>query len=90
MAHVAYESMLRPVVRLFMHPCPGNRVVIGRAVVYYARTAHAYSAGIKCRHCTYLIQNLIWAVCLKYEAKPSSIIFSKMVKLYHSSIIKGT
>ena len=51
MAHVAFESMLRPFVRLFMHPCPGNRVAIGRAVLYYARTAHAYSAGIKCRHC---------------------------------------
>ena len=30
-----------------MHPCPGNLVAIGHAVVYYARAAHAFSAGIK-------------------------------------------
>ena len=34
-----------------MHLCPGNLVAIGRAVVYYARAAHTFSAGIKCRHC---------------------------------------
>ena len=27
-------------------------MAIGRAVVYYARAAHAFSAGIKCRHCS--------------------------------------
>ena len=38
-----------------MHPCPGNWVVNGRAVVYYDRAAQAFSAGIKCRHCnTYM------------------------------------
>ena len=36
-----------------MHQCPGKWVAIGRAVVYYARAAHAFSAGIKCRHCSY-------------------------------------
>ena len=35
-----------------MHLCPGNWVVIGRAVVYYARDAHTFSAEIKCPHCT--------------------------------------
>ena len=30
-----------------MHPCPGNLVAIGRMVVYYARAADAFSAGIK-------------------------------------------
>ena len=35
-----------------MHPCPGNRVAIGRAVVYYTLAAHTFSAGIKCRHCS--------------------------------------
>ena len=30
-----------------MHPCPENWVAIGRAVVYYARAAHSFSAGIK-------------------------------------------
>ena len=32
-----------------MHPCLGNRVANGHAVVYYA---HAFSAGIKYRHCS--------------------------------------
>ena len=36
-----------------MHPCPGNWVAIGRAVVYYARGDQAFSAGIKCRHCSH-------------------------------------
>ena len=30
-----------------MHSHPRNLVIIGRAVVYYARSAHAFSAGIK-------------------------------------------
>ena len=34
-----------------MHPSPVNRVAIGRGVVYNARAAKAFSAGIKCRHC---------------------------------------
>ena len=33
-----------------MHPCPENRISIGRVVVYFARAAYAFSAGIKCRH----------------------------------------
>ena len=49
---VACESKLRSVVRSSMHPCPENLVAIGRAVVNYAQDAHAFSAGIKCRHCT--------------------------------------
>ena len=51
MTHVACESKLRSVVRSFIHPSPRNWVTIGRAVVYYAWAAHAFSAGIKCRHC---------------------------------------
>ena len=35
-----------------MHSYPRNLVIIRRAVVYYARSAHAFSAGIKCQHCT--------------------------------------
>ena len=35
---------------LWSHPCSGNWVAIGRAVVYYSRAVHAFSAGIKCRH----------------------------------------
>ena len=34
-----------------MHLCLGNRVDIGRVIVYYARAAHSFSAEIKCRHC---------------------------------------
>ena len=51
MTHVACESKLDSVVRSPMHPCPGKWVAIGRVVVYYARVAHAFSAGIKYRHC---------------------------------------
>ena len=48
MAHVACESKLRLLVRSSMHPCPGNWVAIGCAVVYYARSTHTFSAVIKC------------------------------------------
>ena len=34
-----------------MHLCQGNWVTIGRAVVYYAWAAHAFSTGVKCWHC---------------------------------------
>ena len=40
-----------------MYPCPGNWVAIGHAVVYYARVAQAFSAGIKFRHCMLSICN---------------------------------
>ena len=36
---------------LWSHPCPRNWLAIGRAVVYFAWVAHAFSAGIKCGHC---------------------------------------
>ena len=52
MTHEACESKLRSVVRSSMHPYPGNWVAIALAVVYYAWAAHAFSAGIKCRHCS--------------------------------------
>ena len=45
-AHVACGSKLRSVVMSSMHPFPGNGLAIGRAVVYYARDAHAFSAKI--------------------------------------------
>ena len=53
MTHVACETKLNSVARSSMHPCLGNCVAIWRAVVYCAWTAHAFSAGIKCRYCTY-------------------------------------
>ena len=46
--YVACKSKLRSVVRSSMHPCLGNWVAIGRAVVYYARAAHTlqeFNAG---------------------------------------------
>ena len=50
-AHVVCESKLRSVVRSSTHPCPGKWLAIGRAVVYYARASHTFSAGMNCRHC---------------------------------------
>ena len=41
MPYVACKSTLRP----------GNWMAIGRAVVYYARATHVFSAGIKCQSC---------------------------------------
>ena len=49
MSHVACEYKLWSVVRSSMHQ--GNWVTIKHAVVYYAQAAHAFSAGIKSRHC---------------------------------------
>ena len=49
MTRVAGELKLRvrEVRNLWSCSCPENWIAIGRAVVYYARTAHAFSAGIK-------------------------------------------
>ena len=48
MTHAACESKLRSVVRASKHSCPA----IGRTIVYHAQAAHAFSAGIKCQHCS--------------------------------------
>ena len=48
MTYAACESKLRSAAS---HPCIRYWVAIGYVVVYYARAAHALSAGIKCRHC---------------------------------------
>ena len=47
--HVACKSKLLSFVRsyMYMHPCLGNWVAIGRVVVYI--TVLIFSAGIKCR-----------------------------------------
>ena len=45
MTHIACEPKLRSVVRSSM---PRK---LGGAVMSYARAVHAFSAGIKCRHC---------------------------------------
>ena len=84
MTHVACESKLRSIERSFIHPWPRNWVTIGRAVVYYARAPHAFSAGIKCRHCIYSsIHSFI------YESMYLSIIvpiYSSMYVCIHSFI----
>ena len=51
MTHVACESKLRSDVRSSIPQCPGNLVATGCALLYNARTAHAFSAGTKCQHC---------------------------------------
>ena len=55
MTHIACESKLRSAVRSSTHLFPENWGAIGSAVVVGARAAHAFSAGIKCRHGTYLL-----------------------------------
>ena len=42
-----------------MHTGPGNLVAIRCAVMYYARAAHAFSAGIKCWHCKNFCGNTV-------------------------------
>ena len=55
MTHVAFESKLRSFVRSSMHSYPGTWVALGYVVAYFARTAHAFSAGTKCRNCNVVI-----------------------------------
>ena len=57
--HVACNSKVHSVVRSSIHTGPGNWVEIGRAVVYSVRAAHAFSAVIKCRHCTLLFSSTL-------------------------------
>ena len=51
MTHVDCKSEVRSVIRSFLHQYPKKWVAIGHVVVYYARSAHRFSARIKCRHC---------------------------------------
>ena len=51
MTHVDCTSKVRLVIRSFLHPYPKTWVAIGHAIMYYARSAHIFSARIKCRHC---------------------------------------
>ena len=55
-------------VQLGDHPCPGNWSAIGHAVVYYARDAHAFSAGNNCRHCTASILEVYYGVGLMMDS----------------------
>ena len=51
MTQVDCKSKVRLDIRSFLHPYPKMWVSIGHAVVYHARSAHIFSARIKCRHC---------------------------------------
>ena len=66
MTHVDCKSEVRLVIRSFLHPYPKKWVAIGHAVVYHARSAHRFSARIKCRHCTLWIYSgtLKTATCM--------------------------
>ena len=48
-----------------MHQCPGNGVAVGRAVVYYARAAHAFSAGTIVHHRN-IAKKIIFITILTY------------------------
>ena len=58
-----------------MHPYPGNFVAIRRAVVYYDRTVHAFSAGIECWYCSYIGD--MYSICCYVVG--TSITFSILV-----------
>ena len=57
MTHVTCEPKLHSALRSCIHPCPGNWVAIGCVVVYYARAAHAFSAGIRYQPCSLGVGN---------------------------------
>ena len=50
MSHVACESKIRSVIRSSIHQYQGHWVAFGHTVVYHARAAHTFRAGINCRH----------------------------------------
>ena len=52
---------------VWLHPCLGNSVQIGRPVVYYARAAHAFSEGIKCRHGISGLSHTAFALSLQWS-----------------------
>ena len=49
MEHLKTGAQLFEVI---MHPCKGHWWAIRSVVVCHAQAAHAFGAGIKCRHCT--------------------------------------
>ena len=66
-----------------MHPCPGNWVAIGHAVVYFARAANTLSAGIKCRHCRLV---LISSVSLIEPNKKHAFNVNNVIGMYISYV----
>ena len=74
-----------------MHPDTGNWMAIRRAVEYYARSAHAFSAGIKCRHCRYTCWNrecesvtAHWRHCVLYSIALFSFYLNNHVHLRYT------
>ena len=67
-----------------MPPYPDIWVTLGRAVVYYARAAQAFSAGNKCRHCTRIY------TCTAYSNTKYppfiSVILEKMVSTFNAKL----
>ena len=45
MTHVAFTSKLRLVVRPYMHPCPGNLMTVGLAVVMTEHLVQELNVG---------------------------------------------
>ena len=59
-----------------MHPRPGNWMAIGCAIMYSAWSAHAFSAGIKCRDCictSHSIGRVSIYVFYVYEIKKNAL-----------------
>ena len=50
-----------------MYPCLDNWVAIERAVVYFARAAHVFCAGIKCRYSKQIISGIKEDTCIGVE-----------------------
>ena len=69
MTHLARKSKRLSVANSSVYPYPGNLVAIRHAVVYYARAAHAFSAGIKCWHCIVQCQTMAKLACTESKLK---------------------
>ena len=54
--HDVAKLKLCPIVKSSMNSWPAKWETIGRVAVYYAGVGHAFSEGIRYRHCSY--QNL--------------------------------
>ena len=58
-------------------------MVIGRAVVYYPRAAHTFSAGIKCRHCMCVVclsASAFWCyTCYVYSFTSAGFVLDEFV-----------
>ena len=75
-----------------LQPCPRDLVAIRRAVVYHARSGHAFSAGIECRHCT-LVYLLIMTMFVQKRFLSLNEYFlvyaAYVLSVQHREITKG-